>query len=42
MDPSGDGDLEVIGRFSAPAVQQHWSDEVWQPGDLRVTGSPNN
>jgi quercetin dioxygenase-like cupin family protein len=39
---SGDGDLEVIGFFSAPAVEQHWSDEVWQPGDLRVTGSPNN
>jgi quercetin dioxygenase-like cupin family protein len=39
---SGEGDLEVIGFFSAPAVQQHWSEEVWQPGDLRVTGSPNN
>jgi quercetin dioxygenase-like cupin family protein len=38
---TGDDELEVIGFFSAPAVQQHWSEEVWQPGDLRVTGSPN-
>ena len=37
---SGRSDLEVIGFFSAPAVEQHWTEEVWQPGDLRVTGSP--
>lgn len=30
------------GFFAAPQVQQHWSDEVWEPGDLTVTGSPNS
>ena len=35
-------DLEVIGFFSASAVEQHWTEEVWQPGDLRVTGSPTD
>ncbi len=39
---SGGEDLEVIGFFSAPAVEQHWTEEVWQPGDLRVTGSPES
>ncbi|MGV1049438.1 MAG: cupin domain-containing protein [Solirubrobacterales bacterium] len=39
---SGEGDLEVIGFFAAPQVQQHWSDEVWEPGELTVTGSPNS
>ena len=39
---SGRSDLEVIGFFSAPAVEQHWSDEVWEPGELTVTGSPNS
>lgn len=39
---TGEGDLEVIGFFAAPHVQQHWSDEVWEPGDLTVTGSPNS
>lgn len=38
---SGEKDLRVIGFFSEPHVQQHWTDEVWQPGDLTVTGSPN-
>lgn len=38
---TGDEDLRVIGFFAAPEVQQHWSDEVWEPGDLTVTGSPN-
>jgi quercetin dioxygenase-like cupin family protein len=37
---TGSGDLRVIGFFSAPAVEQHWTTEVWQPGDLRVTGTP--
>ena len=36
----GSVDLEVIGFFSAASVQQQWTDEVWQPGDLRVTGTP--
>jgi hypothetical protein len=30
------------GFFAGPEVQQHWSDEVWEPGDLTVTGSPNS
>lgn len=38
---TGDEDLHVIGFFAAPKVQQHWSEEVWEPGDLTVTGSPN-
>ncbi|MGH2962350.1 MAG: cupin domain-containing protein [Solirubrobacterales bacterium] len=38
---TGSEDLRVIGFFSAPKVQQHWSEEVWEPGDLKVTGSPN-
>jgi hypothetical protein len=39
---TGDEDLQVIGFFAGPEVQQHWSDEVWEPGDLTVTGSPNS
>jgi quercetin dioxygenase-like cupin family protein len=39
---TGAEDLEVIGFFAGPEVQQHWSDEVWEPGDLTVTGSPNS
>ena len=39
---TGDEDLVVIGFFAAPKVQQIWSEEVWAPGDLKVTGSPNN
>jgi quercetin dioxygenase-like cupin family protein len=38
---TGSEDLRVIGFFSAPQVEQHWSEEVWEPGDLKVTGSPN-
>jgi len=39
---TGDEDLQVIGFFAGAKVQQHWSDEVWEPGDLTVTGSPNS
>ena len=39
---TGDEDLEVIGFFAAPQVQQLWSEEVWEPGSLKVTGSPNS
>jgi quercetin dioxygenase-like cupin family protein len=39
---TGEDDLVVIGFFAAPQVQQHWSEEVWEPGDLTVTGSPNS
>lgn len=38
---TGSEDLCVIGFFSAPQVQQHWSEEVWAPGDLTVTGTPD-
>jgi hypothetical protein len=31
----------VIGFFAAPGVEQHWSEEVWEPGDLKITGTPN-
>ena len=36
---TGSDDLRVIAFFSAPEVEQHWTDEVW-PGDLRVTRTP--
>jgi mannose-6-phosphate isomerase-like protein (cupin superfamily) len=39
---TGEEDLQVIGFFSGPKVQQHWSNEVWEPGELTVTGSPNS
>lgn len=38
---TGEEDLEVVGFFSKEQVEQHWSEEVWQPGDLKVTGTPN-
>jgi quercetin dioxygenase-like cupin family protein len=36
---SGSEDLRVIGFFSAPQVEQHWTEEVWD-GE-QVTGTPN-
>jgi len=38
---TGTEDLRVIAVFASPQVEQHWSTEVWQPGNLTVTGSPN-
>jgi quercetin dioxygenase-like cupin family protein len=38
---TGSEPLRIIAFFSAPQVEQHWSEEVWQPGDLKVTGTPN-
>jgi len=38
---TGDEDLRVVGFFAAPRVEQHWTEEVWEPGGLRVTGTPN-
>jgi quercetin dioxygenase-like cupin family protein len=38
---TGSEDLRVIGFFAAPGVEQHWSEEVWEPGDLKITGTPN-
>jgi quercetin dioxygenase-like cupin family protein len=37
---TGSEKLEVIGFFSAPAVNQHWDDVVLPPNS-HVTGSPN-
>jgi quercetin dioxygenase-like cupin family protein len=39
---TGSEDLCVVGFFAAPKVEQHWTKEVWEPGDLRVTASPNS
>ena len=38
---TGSEDLQVVAFFSEPKAEQHWTEEVWQPGDLTVTGSPN-
>jgi quercetin dioxygenase-like cupin family protein len=38
---TGSDDLRTIAFFSAPQVEQHWSEEVWEPGELTVTGTPN-
>ena len=38
---TGSEDLRVIGFFSAPQVEQHWTTETWPPDGARVTGSPN-
>jgi quercetin dioxygenase-like cupin family protein len=38
---TGSEDLQVIGFFSAPKVEQHWTDEVW-PDVGKVTASPNS
>jgi hypothetical protein len=35
-------DLRVVGFFAAPQVEQHWTKEVWEPGELEVTASPNS
>jgi quercetin dioxygenase-like cupin family protein len=37
---TGSEDLRVIGFFAGAQVEQHWSTEVWEPGDLEVTGTP--
>jgi oxalate decarboxylase/phosphoglucose isomerase-like protein (cupin superfamily) len=38
---TGSDDLRIVAFFSAPQVEQHWTEEVWMPGDLEVTGTPN-
>jgi quercetin dioxygenase-like cupin family protein len=38
---TGSDDLRIIAFFSAPQVEQHWTKEVWEPGDLKITGTPN-
>jgi hypothetical protein len=39
---TGSDDLRIIAFFSSPQVEQHWTEEVWAPGDLKVTGTPNH
>ena len=38
---TGSEDLRIIAFFSAPQVEQRWTKEVWEPGDLKITGTPN-
>jgi quercetin dioxygenase-like cupin family protein len=38
---TGSDDLRIIAFFSAPTVEQHWTKEIWEPGDLKITGTPN-
>ncbi len=38
---TGTDDLRIVAFFSSPQVEQHWTKEVWEPGDLEVTGTPN-
>ncbi len=38
---TGSNDLRILGFFAAPQVEQHWTKEVWEPGGLTVTGTPN-
>ena len=38
---TGDEDLRVVGFFSKPEVEQHWTEETWPPDDQKVTGTPN-
>jgi len=38
---TGDEDLRVVGFFSKDRVQQIWAEEIWEPGGLSVTGTPN-
>jgi len=38
---TGSEDLRVVGFFSKPQVEQHWTEETWPPDGQRVTGTPN-
>jgi len=38
---TGDEDLRIVGFFSGPQVQQHWSVERWGATADDTTGSPN-
>jgi quercetin dioxygenase-like cupin family protein len=38
---TGSDDLKIVAFFCAPKVEQHWTKEVWEPGDLKITGTPN-
>jgi mannose-6-phosphate isomerase-like protein (cupin superfamily) len=36
---TGAEDLRVLAFFSEPEAEQRWTEEVWEPGDLKVTRS---
>ena len=38
---TGSEDLRVVAFFSGPVAEQVWTKEVWEPGHLTVTASPN-
>jgi mannose-6-phosphate isomerase-like protein (cupin superfamily) len=38
---TGNEDLRVVAFFSDSEVSQIWEDDVWDPGDMKVTSSPN-
>ena len=38
---TGSEDLRVIAFFNGPKAEQDWTKEVWEPGHLTVTTSPN-
>ena len=38
---TGAEDLQVLAFFNGPKAEMHWTKEVWEPGHLTVTGTPN-
>ena len=38
---TGSEDVRVVAYFNGPKAEMHWTKEVWEPGHLTVTGSPN-
>ena len=38
---TGSEDLRVVAFFSGPVAEQVYTKEVWEPGHLTVTASPN-
>lgn len=38
---TGSGDLSIVAFFPAAQVEQHWIEDVWEPGDQKVMGTPN-
>ena len=38
---TGSEDVRVVAYFNGPKAEMHWTKEVWEPGHLTVTGTPN-
>jgi quercetin dioxygenase-like cupin family protein len=38
---TGSEELRVVAFFAAPQVEQHWTQDAWQPDGVKVTGTPN-